>query len=66
MPNGQEIQVSVEHVLRATQGRLQQALEQSIMLEALLNQQGEELNQLRERVDQIGRELTDGQEPEES
>lgn len=57
-----EVQVEVQAVLSLTQQRLGEMTARAIMLEALVNQQQEQLTQLQQTVDEMGKEMTNGHE----
>lgn len=50
----EDVQVDIAKVLEATQARLDRATREAIMLEALVNQQQEEIVMLRKKIDEIG------------
>lgn len=52
----EEVQVDIKKVLEATQARLDRSTRENIMLEALANQQQEEIVSLRQKIDEIGEE----------
>lgn len=60
-----EVEIEVQAVLQLTQQKLAQETNRAIMLEALVNQQQLELVQLRETIDEMGKEMTDGYKADE-